>query len=137
MKRKYYKYTKKYIENLVLVHTYSDSVKENSYETYLWECYRKDKDCAKKLYHYKYNVVLEDSLDVRRARRIIYNPKLFEKNFNDWCYRLNLKLAMENKKKEIANHFCNMSFDEVLKLPDPKGYEFIDEIYDQIVESRN
>ena len=43
---------------------------------------------------------------------------------------------VKNKIKEIANRFCNMSFDEILSLPEPEGYEFIDQFYDQIVESR-
>ena len=33
--------------------------------------------------------------------------------------------------KDIANRFCNMSLDEILKLPNPEGYEFIDRFFDQ------
>lgn len=33
---------------------------------------------------------------------------------------------VSKKIKDIANHFCNMSLDEILKLPNPEGYEFID-----------
>lgn len=36
-----------------------------------------------------------------------------------------------SKIKDIANHFCNMSLDEILKLPNPEGYEFIDGFYDR------
>ena len=36
-----------------------------------------------------------------------------------------------SKVKDIANHFCNMSLDEILKLPNPEGYEFIDRFFDQ------
>ena len=33
--------------------------------------------------------------------------------------------------KDIANHFCNMSLDEILKLPNPEGYEFVDRFFDR------
>ena len=36
-----------------------------------------------------------------------------------------------SKIKDIANHFCNMSLDEILKLPNPEGYEFVDRFFDQ------
>ena len=36
-----------------------------------------------------------------------------------------------SKIKDIANHFCNMSLDEILKLPNPEGYEFIDGFFDR------
>jgi hypothetical protein len=43
---------------------------------------------------------------------------------------------VSKKIKDIASRFCSMSFDEILNLPDPEGYEYIDQIYDQLVESR-
>ena len=43
---------------------------------------------------------------------------------------------VSKKIKDIANRFCNMSLDEILKLPDPAGYEFIDGFYDQVISSR-
>ena len=36
-----------------------------------------------------------------------------------------------SKVKDIANHFCNMSLDEILKLPNPEGYEFLDRFFDR------
>ena len=38
--------------------------------------------------------------------------------------------------KEIVNKYSKMSFEELLKLPEPIGYKFIDDIYDQIIASR-
>lgn len=38
--------------------------------------------------------------------------------------------------KEIVNKYSKLSIDELLKLPEPNGYEFIDDIYDQIMTSR-
>lgn len=38
--------------------------------------------------------------------------------------------------KEIVNKYSKMSVEELLKLPEPVGYEFVDDIYDQIVASR-
>lgn len=36
-----------------------------------------------------------------------------------------------SKIKDIADRFCNMSLDEILKLPNPEGYEFFDGFFDQ------
>ena len=36
-----------------------------------------------------------------------------------------------SKIKDIANHFCNMSLDEILKPPNPEGYEFVDRFFDR------
>lgn len=38
--------------------------------------------------------------------------------------------------KEIVNKYNKLSVDELLKLPEPIGYKFIDDIYDQIMTSR-
>lgn len=38
--------------------------------------------------------------------------------------------------KEIVNKYSKLSVDELLKLPEPIGYKFIDDIYDQIMASR-
>lgn len=38
--------------------------------------------------------------------------------------------------KEIVNKYSKLSIDELLKLPEPIGYKFIDDIYDQIIASR-
>ena len=38
--------------------------------------------------------------------------------------------------KEIVNKYSKLSFDKLLKLPEPIGYKFIDDIYDQIMTSR-
>ena len=38
---------------------------------------------------------------------------------------------VSKKIKDIANRFCNMSLDEILKLPNPEGYEFVDRFFDQ------
>ena len=38
--------------------------------------------------------------------------------------------------KEIVNKYSKLSVDELLKLPEPIGYKFIDDIYDQIMTSR-
>ena len=43
---------------------------------------------------------------------------------------------VSKKIKDIANRFCNIPLDEILKLPDPAGYEFIDGFYDQAISSR-
>jgi hypothetical protein len=39
--------------------------------------------------------------------------------------------------KDVVNKYSKMSVEELLKLPEPVGYEFVDDIYDQIVASRN
>lgn len=38
--------------------------------------------------------------------------------------------------RDIVNKYSKMSVEELLKLPEPEGYEFVDDIYDQIVASR-
>lgn len=38
--------------------------------------------------------------------------------------------------RDIVNKYSKMSVDEILNLPEPGGYEFIDDIYDQIIASR-
>ena len=38
--------------------------------------------------------------------------------------------------KEIVNKYSKLSVDELLKLPEPIRYTFIDDIYDQIMTSR-
>ena len=38
--------------------------------------------------------------------------------------------------RDIVNNYSKMSVEELLKLPEPEGYEFVDDIYDQIVASR-
>ena len=35
--------------------------------------------------------------------------------------------------KDIINKYRKLSIDELLKLPEPIGYKFIDDIYDQIM----
>ena len=39
--------------------------------------------------------------------------------------------------KDVVNKYSKMSVEELLKLPEPEGYEFVDDIYDQIVASHN
>lgn len=39
--------------------------------------------------------------------------------------------------KDVVNKYSKMSVEELLKLPEPEEYEFVDDIYDQIVASRN
>ena len=38
--------------------------------------------------------------------------------------------------RDIVNKYSKLSVDELLKLPEPNGYEFIDGIYDQSIASR-
>lgn len=38
--------------------------------------------------------------------------------------------------RDIVNKYSKMSVEELLKLPEPEEYEFVDDIYDQIVASR-
>lgn len=38
--------------------------------------------------------------------------------------------------RDIVNKYSKMSVEELLKLPEPEGYEFVDDIYDQIIASR-
>lgn len=73
MKQKYKRFTKQYCKQLAFTHYYPGDLKEYIQIICKARLYRKK-------YHYKFNPILHDTLDVRRARKIINNPTLFMMN---------------------------------------------------------
>lgn len=80
MKRKYRRQTHMYA--LALVHKAAGGVKTYIREVLDFKRGHKKYDFSRKVFHSKFDVVLEEYLDVRRARRLIRNPALFEEHFN-------------------------------------------------------
>lgn len=101
MKQKYKRFTSQYCKELALTHYYTADLKEHIQIIYEARLYRKKFDFSKRNYHYKFNPYLNDTLDVRRARRIINNPKLFEEHFNFECETLCKRLKYEEEKAKI------------------------------------
>lgn len=101
MKHKYKRFTKLYCKELAFTHYYPANLKEYIQIIYEARLYRKKFDFSKKHYHYKFNPYLHDTLDVRRGRRILNNPKLFEDHFNFQCETLCKRLKYEEEKAKI------------------------------------
>lgn len=80
MKRKYRRQNHMYA--LALVHKVAGGVKTYIREVLDFKRGHKKYDFSRKVFHSKFDVVLEEYLDVRRARRLIRNPALFEEHFN-------------------------------------------------------
>lgn len=104
MKQKYKRFTKLYCKELAFTHYYPADLKEHIQIIYEARLYRKKFDFSKRNYHYKFNPYLHDTLDVRRGRRILNNPKLFEDHFNFQCETLCKRLKYEAEKTEIKEH---------------------------------
>lgn len=82
MKRKYRRFTQNHMYALALVHKAAGGVKTYICEVLNFRCEHKKYDFSRKVFHSKFDVVLEEFLDIRRARRLIRNPALFEEHFN-------------------------------------------------------
>lgn len=82
MKRKYKRFTQNHMYALALVHKAAGGVKTYIREVLDFKRGHKKYDFSRKVFHSKFDVVLEVYLDVRRARRLIRNPALFEEHFN-------------------------------------------------------
>lgn len=82
MKRKYRRFTQNHMYALALVHRASGGVKTYIREVLDFRRGHKKYDFSRKVFHSKFDVVLEEFLDIRRARRLIRNPALFEEHFN-------------------------------------------------------
>lgn len=80
MKRKYRRQNHMYA--LALVHKAAGGVKTYIREVLDFKRGHKKYDFSRKVFHSKFDVVLEEYLDVRRARRLIRNLALFEEHFN-------------------------------------------------------
>lgn len=82
MKRKYRRFTQNHMYALALVHKAAGGVKTYIREVLDFRCGLKKYDFSRKVFHSKFDVVLEEFLDIRRARRLIRNPALFDEHFN-------------------------------------------------------
>lgn len=82
MKRKYMRFTQNHMYALALVHKAAGGVKTYIREVLDFRSGHKKYDFSRKVFHSKFDVVLEEFLDIRRARRLIRNPDLFEEHFN-------------------------------------------------------
>lgn len=82
MKRKYRRFTQNHMYALALVHRASGGVKTYIREVLDFRRGHKKYDFSRKVFHSKFDVVLEEFLDIRRARRLIRNPALFEEHFS-------------------------------------------------------
>lgn len=82
MKRKYRRFTQNHMYALALVHRAAGGVKTYIREVLDLRRGHKKYDFSRKVFHSKFDVVLEEFLDIRRARRLIRNPALFEEHFN-------------------------------------------------------
>lgn len=82
MKRKYRRFTQNHMYALALVHKAAGGVKTYIREVLDFRCVHKKYDFSRKVFHSKFDVVLEEFLDIRRARRLIRNPALFDEHFN-------------------------------------------------------
>lgn len=82
MKRKYRRFTQNHMYALALVHKAAGGVKTYIREVLNFRCEHKKYDFSRKVFHSKFDVVLEEFLDIRRARRLIRNPALFDEHFN-------------------------------------------------------
>jgi hypothetical protein len=67
---------------LALVHRAAGGVKTYIREVLDFRRGHKKYDFSRKVFHSKFDVVLEEFLDIRRARRLIRNPALFDEHFN-------------------------------------------------------
>lgn len=82
MKRKYKRFTQNHMYALALVHKAAGGVKTYIREVLDFRRGHKKYDFSRKVFHFKFDVVLEELLDIRRARRLIRNPALFDEHFN-------------------------------------------------------
>lgn len=82
MKRKYRRFTQNHMYALALVHRAPGGVTTYIREVLDFRRGHKKYDFSRKVFHSKFDVVLEEFLDIRRARRLIRNPALFEEHFN-------------------------------------------------------
>lgn len=82
MKRKYRRFKQNHRYALALVHKAAGGVKTYIREVLDFKRGYKKYDFSRKVFHSKFDVVLEEFLDIRRARRLIRNPVLFEEHFN-------------------------------------------------------
>lgn len=80
MKRKYRRQNHMYA--LALVHKAAGGVKTYIREVLDFKRGYKKYDFSRKVFHSKFDVVLEEFLDIRRARRLIRTPALFDEHFN-------------------------------------------------------
>lgn len=91
MKRKYRRFTQNHMYALALVHGAAGGVKTYIREVLDFRRGHKKYDFSRKVFHSKFDVVLEEFLDIRRARRLIRNPALFEEHFS---HEMHLLAAM-------------------------------------------
>lgn len=82
MKRKYRRFTQNHMYALALVHRAAGGVKTYVREVLDFRRGHKKYGFSRKIFHFKFDVVLEEFLDIRRARRLIRNPALFDEHFN-------------------------------------------------------
>ena len=99
MKRKYRRFTQNDMYALALVHRASGGVKTYIREVLDFRRGRKKYDFSRKIFHSKFDVVLEEFHDIRRARRLIRNPALFDDHFNHEMCILAAKIILAARIK--------------------------------------
>ena len=114
MKRKYRRFTQNNMYDLALVHRASGGVK-----TYIREILdvrrgHKKYDFSRKIFHSKFDAVLEEFQDIRRARRLIRNPALFDDHFNHEMRILAAKIILAARIKPFEKK--RGALDEVMQL---------------------
>ena len=95
MKQKYRSFTQNHMYGLAWVHRNVGSVKAYIREGLDFRRGYKKYDFSRKVFHFKFDVVLGEPLDIRRARRIIRNPALFEEHFNHEMRILAMRIENE------------------------------------------
>lgn len=119
MKQKYKRFTDKYCQQLAEMYLFMPTVKEYIQSISDEIHYRKKWDFSKNLYHIKYDLFLGASMDVRKARNILSNPKKFEQFFNQQCEYLkaniNHRLVNFEFKKDDKYNQVKQACEEVIK----------------------
>lgn len=101
MKRKYRRFTQNHMYALALVHRASGGVKTYIREVLDFRRGHKKYDFSRKVFHSKFDVVLEEFLDIRRARRLIRNPALFEEHFSHEMHLLAAGIILAARIKPL------------------------------------
>lgn len=107
MKRKYRRFKQNHRYALALVHKAAGGVKTYMREVLDFKRGYKKYDFSRKVFHSKFDVVLEEFLDIRRARRLIRNPALFDEHFNREMRILAAMIILAARIKNLAARIKN------------------------------
>lgn len=107
MKRKYRRFKQNHRYALALVHKAAGGVQTYIREVLDFKRGYKKYDFSRKVFHSKFDVVLEEFLDIRRARRLIRNPALFDEHFNREMRILAAMIILAARIKNLAARIKN------------------------------